>query len=323
MAPKISVIVPVYNTEKYLSRCLDSVIAQTFKNIEIIIVNDGSPDGSMTIINRYADKYDNIIVIEKENQGLAEARRSGINIATGDYIMHVDSDDWIPDNTIELLHNKCIEYDLDYARGTYYDYFSDKYKPLYQYQDTGILIGKEFLYYVTRSDVGLSSWASLCKRSIWQEDVFPPSHLNLPSEDYFINFKLGVHIKRAGIFNEIPAYYYCQNPNSLTSTGALSKNQKNWDIFYKEVRIFLDNQNLLQEFEERLHVLELDKLAFYVDRIIKNDDWYKMVCKYDPSSYPTKYKILHYLIRYPDLCRFVINTNRRIKRFIVKLKCIY
>lgn len=320
MAPEISVIVPVYNTEKYLSRCLDSIIAQTFKNIEIIIVNDGSPDGSMAIINNYASKYNNIKVIEKENQGLAEARRSGINIATGDYIMHVDSDDWIPKNAIELLYNKCIEYDLDYARGASYIYFSEKYKPLYQHADPRLLIGKEFLYYATRIDIGLSSTALLCKRSIWLEDVFPPAHLNLPSEDYFISFKLAIHINRAGIFNDIPVYYYYQNPNSLTSIGSLSRNQKNWALFYNEVRKFFAKHNLLQEFGERLHILEVDKLAFHVGDINKDDDWYKKVCKYKTSGYPIKYKIVHFLIRHPHLCKFLVNANRRFKKFKIKMK---
>lgn len=100
--PKISVIIPVYNVEKYLEKCLDSVINQTYKNLEIICINDGSPDNSHTILEEYAKKDERIIVINQENAGVSAARNHGLDIATGEYIAFVDSDDWLEPECYEL-----------------------------------------------------------------------------------------------------------------------------------------------------------------------------------------------------------------------------
>ena len=101
--PKISVIIPVYNTEKYLSRCLDSVVNQTFKDLEIICVNDGSTDNSNEILDRYASKDNRITVINQKNGGLSAARNTGLRHASGQYIGFVDSDDWIDIDYYECL----------------------------------------------------------------------------------------------------------------------------------------------------------------------------------------------------------------------------
>ena len=107
--PKVSVIVPVYNVEEYLERCLDSLVNQTLKDIEIIIVNDGSTDGSKEIIQKYLNKYKNIVYLEKENGGLSSARNYGIPYAKGEYIGFVDSDDYVEITMYENMYNKAIE----------------------------------------------------------------------------------------------------------------------------------------------------------------------------------------------------------------------
>ena len=109
----ISVIVPVYNVEKYLNRCIDSILNQTFKQIEIILVDDGSTDNSPIICDEYCDRYKNIKVIHKENNRVAAARNDGIKIATGKYIALVDSDDWIEPNMLEEMYNKAEEFHTD------------------------------------------------------------------------------------------------------------------------------------------------------------------------------------------------------------------
>ncbi|MBQ2986525.1 MAG: glycosyltransferase [Tyzzerella sp.] len=110
---KVSVIVPVYNVEDYLRQCLDSIVAQTYHNCEVIIVNDGSTDSSGKISKEYATKYSNIIYIEQENAGLAAARQAGLDIATGDYIGFVDSDDWLEHNMYEKMMDVAIETDAE------------------------------------------------------------------------------------------------------------------------------------------------------------------------------------------------------------------
>lgn len=111
--PDISVIVPVYKAEKYMHRCVDSILAQTFTNFEFILVDDGSPDGSGTLCDQYAQKDNRVKVIHKENGGVASARQCGIDNASGIYTIHADPDDWVEPTMLEKLFNKAKETDAD------------------------------------------------------------------------------------------------------------------------------------------------------------------------------------------------------------------
>ena len=122
MTEKITVIVPVYNVENYLNKCLDSLINQTYKNLEIIVINDGSTDNSGIICQEYAQKDNRIVYIEKENGGQSEARNMGLDRMTGSYVTFVDSDDWVEPNYVEVLYKKLLEYCADIAVGNYYSY---------------------------------------------------------------------------------------------------------------------------------------------------------------------------------------------------------
>ena len=122
MTEKITVIVPVYNVENYLEKCLDSLINQTYKNLEIIVINDGSTDNSGEICQEYAQKDSRIIYIEKENGGQSEARNMGLDRMTGSYVTFVDSDDWVELDYVENLYKKITEYQADIAVGNYYSF---------------------------------------------------------------------------------------------------------------------------------------------------------------------------------------------------------
>ncbi len=111
--PKISVIVPIYNAEKYISRCLDSIINQTFSDIEIILINDESTDNSLSVCKEYEKKDSRIKLIDKKNGGLAAARNTGIKNSTGDFISFIDDDDWIEVNFLEKLYNAIEKYNCD------------------------------------------------------------------------------------------------------------------------------------------------------------------------------------------------------------------
>ena len=111
--PKVSVIVPIYNVEKYLDRCMQSVLNQTLKDIEIIMVDDGSPDNCPSMCDEYARKDNRIKVIHKKNGGLGFARNSGLEIATGEYVAFIDSDDFIDTSMYETLYNTAKIYGLD------------------------------------------------------------------------------------------------------------------------------------------------------------------------------------------------------------------
>ena len=116
--PELSVIIPVYNTDKYLEKSLDSLTSQTLKDIEIICVNDGSTDNSLAVLQKYADKDSRIIVINQEHKMQGAARNAGIKIAEGEYIGFVDSDDWVDKDYFEKLYNAVKKYDSDIALAT-------------------------------------------------------------------------------------------------------------------------------------------------------------------------------------------------------------
>lgn len=113
MTPKISIVVPVFNTEKYLNECINSLINQSLKNIEIILVDDGSTDNSLEICNKYAKIDARVIVLKQMNKGAAAARNTGLDIAKGEYIGFVDSDDWINEKMYNILYSKAKEHDAD------------------------------------------------------------------------------------------------------------------------------------------------------------------------------------------------------------------
>lgn len=127
MKTKVSIIVPIYNSEKRLKKCLDSIINQTYKNIELILINDGSSDNSLNIINNYEFNLVDVKIINKENEGVSKARNIGINSSTGDYIMFLDSDDTLDSSAVEELINLTKNNNVDLIRYSYYlDYKNKK-----------------------------------------------------------------------------------------------------------------------------------------------------------------------------------------------------
>ena len=112
MCKKVSIIIPVYNAEKFLDRCIQSVLDQTYQNVELVLINDGSTDQSLKKIKKYEKKYKNIIVFTQKNKGAGEARNKGINVSTGDYITFVDADDYIEDDYVENLISKSNNMDI-------------------------------------------------------------------------------------------------------------------------------------------------------------------------------------------------------------------
>ena len=125
---KVSVIVPVYNAEKYLNRCIDSLTNQTLEDIEMIFVNDGSTDNSINILKSYKEQDKRIVIIDKANEGVSEARNQGISKAKGDYIFFVDSDDWIDLNTLENMYETAIKDDIDIVMCSYVREFKNHSK---------------------------------------------------------------------------------------------------------------------------------------------------------------------------------------------------
>ena len=223
MDDKITVIVPVYNVENYLRKCLDSIIAQTYKNIEIIVVNDGSTDASGQICQEYTQIDNRIVYIEKENGGLSEARNVGLDKMTGSYVTFIDSDDWAELDYVEILYKKIIEYQADISVGNYYSYNEDEetyYFHIYGdsyyekvYDNISIF---ENLYesQEMKSFALISAWGKLYKAKLFDYLRFDKGKLG---EDGYFNQKMYLSVNKVVYLNK-GLYAYRQRSGSITKT---------------------------------------------------------------------------------------------------------
>ena len=237
--PKISVIIPVYNVEKYLRECLNSVINQTMGDIEIICINDGSTDGSLDILKEYAEKDDRIIVINKTNGWLSAARNSGLKIAKGEYIQFVDSDDSLELNACETAYKYALQYDADVV--------------VWEYKNFPEQVGnvKNRRYTLKHKEInvfygGLRSGRHLCNCIPWNKlfrheiikGCYFPEWLRFRDDEHF-NFQVD---KKINTLVQIPEqlYNYRLNLNSLVTTGTWLK--KVVDIFHRCVDLIEHNE---------------------------------------------------------------------------------
>ena len=216
--PKVSVIIPVYNTEKYLRKCLDSVVNQTLKDIEIICVNDGSPDNSLAILEEYAQNDNRIKIINKSNGGLSSARNAGLEISQGEFIGFVDSDDWIEPETYELAFNAMNDYNPDLvcwgANVVADDKFSD-YERLKEQQDNHIIKfeGLKEFNYVCDDYISATVWNKLFKAKIIKDyNVLYPEGLD--NEDIEFTIKYLLHCNKVFFINKY-LYNYLQRESSI------------------------------------------------------------------------------------------------------------
>lgn len=213
----ISVVVPVYNVEKYLERCIESLIAQTYDELEIILVDDGSTDSSGCICDEYAKQYENIIVIHKENGGLSSARNKGLDNARGEFIGFVDSDDWIHPNMYSILYELLVSNDADVSSAKYVFRKNEKKVDetdkgqVFVFQDREIV--EFYLKYSYENKIGeYPVWNKLYKRELFKLVRFEEKTVY---EDIVPNYRIMSVIKKF-VKTTQPLYYYFENNNSIT-----------------------------------------------------------------------------------------------------------
>ena len=224
MKELITVIVPVYNVEKYLDKCVETIVNQTYKNIEIILVDDGSKDSSGEKCDIWQKKDKRIKVIHKQNGGLSSARNTGIDIANGEYITFIDSDDYIDSKMIENLYEDLKNFNADISICNRYYLFEDGSKCLRYKKRENVLEmdSKQAIYELNNyRNFDMSAWAKMYNRKLFNKIRFPVGKL---SEDFFIMYLLFDKAKKI-VYNSEPLYYYLQRK------GSISKNKKiNWDF---------------------------------------------------------------------------------------------
>lgn len=231
---KISIIVPIYKVEQFINKCIDSIVNQSYNNLEIILIDDGSPDRCPEICDEWAKKDSRIKVIHKENGGAASARNAGLEIATGDYIGFVDSDDWIDKDMYEFLIKQLPE-DADFIRCSLRKIGLNSVTEICNNGKIEILTSNEYLIKLFSNNILNSNcWCKLYKRSIIGNTKFPEN--NKIGEDHYFNYLITKKANKIVTVNT-SKYNYVIRSNSITNEGELTswlQNVKSHKIIFEK-----------------------------------------------------------------------------------------
>lgn len=293
--PKFSIIIPVYNVEKYIKKCLDSVFAQTEKDYEVIVVNDGTKDNSMDIVKNYDVK-----IVNQKNQGLSEARNTGLKNAKGEYILFLDSDDYIEKDLLKEL-NKSIKNKPDLVRFQIREVF-DAYKKDYNELSFTNKSGPEAFSIICNYHFVENAWAYLYKKSYLEENNFTFKKGTI-HEDFGL---VPLVIMKASNVNSMSyiGYNYVQREGSIMSQKNYEKTKKKVDDFYNHYLF------LIKEIDKT----ELDSKVF--KSFISNSLILK-ICELEGNDYKQYKKLLKEQGVYDNI--LVDTTSRKIKKTLFKL----
>lgn len=309
--PKISVIVPVYNVEKYLDKCLDSLVNQTYSNLEIIIVNDCSTDNSEIIINKYKDKNKNIIYVKNEvNSGLSFSRNTGLKKSTGEYIGYIDSDDYIPYNYYESLMKTMIQENADIV--------VCDINVVYEFNNTNnrCECGNNTNKKIDFVNNGLA--ASACNKLFSRKNIekykFEVGKVN---EDIAVVIPTIIHAKKVAYDSNV-FYNYIQRENSIQNS---SVSEKRFDIFYgvEQTLERIKNCNNYEEYKDAIVYQQLIMLFIYVlpkePSVLKRT---KLLKKFNKLSKKYKIRLNKYLWNFLDNQG---KKHRYYYKMLLKLNC--
>ena len=312
---KLSVIVPVYNVEKYLGKCLDSLVNQTMDNIEIIVVNDESPDKSQDIIDKYAKKYKNIHAVKKKNGGLSSARNYGLKYAKGEYVTFVDSDDYVKENMYEIMYKR--------AKDNNFDIVACDINYVYPNYEESVYTDPKHDSFNIR-EVFINLYPTVCTK-IFKRELFANNNLEFKNgvwyEDVEMMYRLLPYVKSIGVVH-IPFYQYLQRNESITSTvspkiydyinnfnGIIDfyKERNFYDEYYKELE-YAYVRYIFATFIKTCLVYDRENYLKAVDDAIKNvHDHFP---KYRRNKYFYKSKKGLYLVMF----------NKSIAKILYRLK---
>ena len=284
----ISVIVPIYNVENFLEKCVDSIVKQTYENIEIILIDDGSPDRCGVICDDYSKKDERIKVIHKKNGGLSDARNCGINVAKGEYVLCIDSDDWIEKNMIEVLYNNVVKYDADISICEFVEEdingkILKKKKENSEIKCFNTIDALKEL--IIQENITNHAWNKLYRKELFKNIEYPKGQL---MEDISTTYKLFEKSNKI-IYQNITLYHYIQRSTSILGNITLKR------IDDQEKAIFSRNNYLLSEYSELTDIINIDNLknvkTLYYLAIIGNHKNLYISSKY--KKYYEEYKKIY------------------------------
>ena len=259
MSPLISVIVPVYNVQDYLKKCLDSISAQTMRDIEIIIINDGTKDSSREIAVAHARTDPRIILIDQENQGLGYARNTGLNVARGRYVAFVDSDDWLDIGYLEAFYLEAERNEADLVIGSFFAVASNEREVTPYYLDTTLRYRDVPFHWTEARQIFLTPtpvWDKFYRRSLIEENGI--RFVKLSSEDIPFKWQIFTAAKRISTLPE-PMYNYRVRSTSITGGKGNAI-----DVFrsHDNARRYLQSKGLYEELYPEFLVREVNELIY-------------------------------------------------------------
>ena len=305
VAPKITIIVPVYNTEKYLPRCINSILSQTFTDFELLLIDDGSTDRSYKILEDYAIQDERIRIFHQENGGVTSARNIGVTESRGEWVSFVDSDDELLIDALSILYENVSD-NIDVV-------VSDS-------SDQQMISADDFVRMTLQAKLYTSLWGRLYRRSCVEHQMDNISRRLTIGEDTVLNIKVGCNLKQDVLLIKRVVYKYYENPNSAMRDRVVSLQYE--EYFMSELQMALG-----ERFSEFYHdycvacLISLETLI--VSRVVVpyDSDWVKKLIIWRKSSaYALSLRQWIVLnVRRCVLARYMLAIERRLKKMLVKL----
>ncbi|MFC6382310.1 glycosyltransferase family 2 protein [Psychrobacter glacincola] len=302
ISPKVSIIIPVYNGEQFLERCLESISSQSYKDIEIIIINDGSTDNTKTLCDNYLLQEPRARVIHKKNGGVSIARNLGLDLAIGAYIYFVDADDYVLKNGIKNLVNKAVENLAELVVAEYYVAYGENKNKV---SPSVLKNSDDFLCSILSGGSHSALWNKLFSRNLFNEIRFPID-IRYIEDKVLVSQLLLVYQPKIEFLNT-PVYVYCQDEHSVTN----SKDLRMLDIFVAYICIerylnkFTEGNNVIESFASSAYkavwtVLMTIDNQYLKEAIVKAKHHTKVMSKYrDYSVLPLKVRLLLLSLKLP------------------------
>lgn len=297
----ISVIVPIYKVQDFINECIEAIVNQTYSNLEIILVDDGSPDSCPIICDDWAKKDSRIKVIHKQNGGLSSARNAGLNAASGEFVSFVDSDDFLCKDALENLYDRIVENDkICIVSGMIYRYQDEKtsvFRKEWQISEEKIMTANEFFLATMRQTVSYTVWNKLYRKTVVDRIRFREGRNN---EDTLFMYDLGKNIHKQDVYVvDIPkyVYYYRYREDSICTT---SRKPLALDTLANYEDMMCDCKKINVQLYDVLYMQFVNKLCEFLDTLLLNPVWYSLYfTEYQKKlrTIPFKYAINNYRMK--------------------------
>ncbi len=334
---KISIIVPVYNVENYLFRCVDSLVKQSYSDLEILLIDDGSTDQSSHQCDYFAKKFENITAIHKANEGLSSARNMGLKYATGEYVYFMDSDDWVESNYFEECAEEITRTQVDILFTPYIREYSNRsIRTEFYLKPNEVIKGDEKNRKYLRRLIGLSgselryparvenmntAWGKFYKIKVI-DGLFFVDTQKIGSEDLWFNINAFYQANSCEYFNSVYYHYYKENANSLTKVSQ-SNLLDRYKVLYELINKFISDKELSLEYNVALNnriilnlisVVQSQSNSYRTLRSSLNDEVYQKAFKnFDFAQLSFPYKVF-FLMCKEKWCAALIIGVRLIKK---------